>query len=189
MTLGAGEHVFGALAYAASARSALRNANWVRAGDDLNRIQYLLPRANEALPWLAALVRIEASRAHLALNDIGAADELVAELEHLLLARPHLERAEAALLELQQQINRLRKVPREASMLTAAELRLLPLLTTHLTSRQIAEHLYVSRNTIKTQAISVYRKLGVSSRTQAIDRAVEVGLLRNDGDSIFERAS
>ena len=69
-----------------------------------------------------------------------------------------------------------------AATLTAAELRLLPLLTTHLTFRQIAQHLYVSRNTIKTQAISVYRKLGVSSRTQAIDRAIELGLLRPESE-------
>jgi len=36
----------------------------------------------------------------------------------------------------------------------------------------------VSRNTIKTQAISVYRKLGVSSRAEAIERANELGFLR-----------
>jgi len=140
------------------------------------------------VPWLAALARIEAGRAHLALNDIGTTAELVAEVEHLVLARPHLGTAKAALLDLQQQLHGLRKVPREASTLTAAELRLLPLLTTHLTFRQIAQHLYVSRNTIKTQAISVYRKLGVSSRTEAIDRAVELGLLRHDGDTAFDRS-
>ena len=57
-----------------------------------------------------------------------------------------------------------------------AELRLLPLLTTHLSFREIAERLFVSRNTVKTQAISVYRKLGVSSRSEAIERATELGL-------------
>ena len=60
---------------------------------------------------------------------------------------------------------------------TAAELRLLPLLTTHLSFREIGEQLFVSRNTIKTQAISVYRKLGVSSRSEAISRASELGLV------------
>jgi LuxR family maltose regulon positive regulatory protein len=61
------------------------------------------------------------------------------------------------------------------------------LLTTHLTFRQIAEHFYVSRNTVKTQAISVYRKLGVSSRTEAIERAVELGLLKLDREEVVER--
>ena len=64
-----------------------------------------------------------------------------------------------------------------ASTLTAAELRLLPLLTTHLSFREIAERLFVSRNTVKTQAISVYRKLDASSRSEAIDRAIELGLV------------
>ena len=64
-----------------------------------------------------------------------------------------------------------------SSGLTAAELRLLPLLATHLSFREIGERLYVSRNTIKTQAISTYRKLGVSSRSAAIERAGELGLV------------
>ena len=54
----------------------------------------------------------------------------------------------------------------KASTLTPAELRLLPLLATYLSFREIGENLFVSRNTVKTQAISVYRKLGVSSRSE-----------------------
>ena len=65
------------------------------------------------------------------------------------------------------------------STLTAAELRLLPLLTTHLSFQEIGARLYVSRNTVKTQAISVYRKLGVSSRSEAIARAAELGLVED----------
>jgi len=61
--------------------------------------------------------------------------------------------------------------------LTGAELRLLPFLTTHLSFREIGERLYLSRNTIKTQAISVYRKLGVSTRSDAMDRALRLGLV------------
>ena len=63
------------------------------------------------------------------------------------------------------------------SGLTAAELRLIPLLATHLSFREIGDRLFVSRNTIKTQAISAYRKLGVSSRSEAIERAADLGLL------------
>ena len=54
---------------------------------------------------------------------------------------------------------------------------MLPLLATHLSFREIGERLYVSRNTIKTQAISVYRKLGVSSRSDAVERAAHLGLV------------
>jgi LuxR family maltose regulon positive regulatory protein len=61
--------------------------------------------------------------------------------------------------------------------LTGAELRLLPYLATHLAFQEIAGRLFISRNTVKTEAVSIYRKLGVSSRSEAIERAVEVGLL------------
>jgi LuxR family maltose regulon positive regulatory protein len=61
--------------------------------------------------------------------------------------------------------------------LTTAELRLLPHLPTHLTFREIAERLFLSPHTVKTQAIAVYGKLGVSSRRGAIEQAVRAGLL------------
>jgi LuxR family maltose regulon positive regulatory protein len=64
-----------------------------------------------------------------------------------------------------------------ASSLTGAELRLLPYLSTHLTFGEIAERLYVTHSTVKTQTTSIYRKLGVSSRSAAIERLTEAGLL------------
>jgi LuxR family maltose regulon positive regulatory protein len=51
------------------------------------------------------------------------------------------------------------------------------MLPTHLTFREMGERLNVSRHTVKTQAMSVYRKLGVSSRSEAIERVHQVGLL------------
>jgi LuxR family maltose regulon positive regulatory protein len=64
-----------------------------------------------------------------------------------------------------------------ASALTAAELRLLPLLSTHLTFPEIAGELFLSRHTIKSQAFWIYRKRGTVSRSQAVTRARELGLL------------
>jgi LuxR family maltose regulon positive regulatory protein len=60
--------------------------------------------------------------------------------------------------------------------LTAAELRILKLLPT-CTYLQIAANLYISRNTVKTQLRSIYQKLGVTSRSEAIERAVDLRLL------------
>jgi LuxR family maltose regulon positive regulatory protein len=62
-------------------------------------------------------------------------------------------------------------------MLTTAELRVLRFLPSHLSFREIAVHLHVSANTIKTQAHAVYRKLDASSRSQAVQRARSVGLV------------
>lgn len=64
-----------------------------------------------------------------------------------------------------------------ASALTAAELRLLPLLATHLSLQAIAERLYVSRNTVKSHVSSILRKLGKSKRGEAAQVAEEIGLL------------
>jgi LuxR family transcriptional regulator, maltose regulon positive regulatory protein len=60
--------------------------------------------------------------------------------------------------------------------LTPAELRILNLLPTS-TYLQMADTLYISRNTVKTHLRSVYQKLGVTSRAEALERAVELRLL------------
>jgi LuxR family maltose regulon positive regulatory protein len=64
-----------------------------------------------------------------------------------------------------------------ATPLTPAEMRVLRYLPTHLTFAAIADELFVSRNTVKTQSISIYRKLGVGSRGPAVDAARGLGLL------------
>ena len=64
-----------------------------------------------------------------------------------------------------------------ASALTTAELRLLPMLSTHLSFPEIAEEMFLSRHTVKAEAMSIYRKLGASSRSQAVGRARELALL------------
>jgi LuxR family transcriptional regulator, maltose regulon positive regulatory protein len=63
-----------------------------------------------------------------------------------------------------------------AEPLTAAELRVLKLLPTS-SYLQIADTLYISRNTVKVHLRSVYQKLGVTSRSQALERAVDLQLL------------
>ena len=63
-----------------------------------------------------------------------------------------------------------------ADPLTAAERRVLMLLPTS-TYLQIADTLYVSRNTVKTHLRSIYQKLGVASRSEALERAVDLRLL------------
>jgi LuxR family maltose regulon positive regulatory protein len=64
-----------------------------------------------------------------------------------------------------------------ASSLTAAELRVLPLLATHLSFPEIGTEIFLSPHTVKSQAMSIYRKLGASSRHQAVTQARDLGLL------------
>ena len=61
--------------------------------------------------------------------------------------------------------------------LTAAELRLLPHLATHLSLQKIAGELHLGRETVKSQAKAIYRKLSVSSRAEAVAEAARLGLL------------
>ena len=61
--------------------------------------------------------------------------------------------------------------------LTPAEMRLMPYLQTHLTVAAISQRLFVSRNTVNSQLASIYRKLGATTRSTAVQAALEVGLL------------
>jgi LuxR family maltose regulon positive regulatory protein len=63
------------------------------------------------------------------------------------------------------------------SSLTTAELRVLALMPTHLSFREMGRRLHVSANTVKTHAHAVYRKLDVCSRSEAVVRARSTGLL------------
>ena len=91
--------------------------------------------------------------------------------------RPDLGALPLEVDDLESMLDTMRSGSLGASSLTAAELRLVPFLPTHLTYPQVGARLQLSRNTVKSQAISIYQKLGVSSRDEAIERLHEVGLL------------
>jgi LuxR family maltose regulon positive regulatory protein len=130
-----------------------------------------------AVPVLSVQTLHEMAKAFVELADVAGARRVMRDAADVLALRPRLGRivSEHAALK-----NRLAELPAGSvgpSSLTTAELRLLPLLVTHLTYPEIGERLYVSRHTVKTQALSIYRKLGVSSRTDAVERARAVGLI------------
>jgi LuxR family maltose regulon positive regulatory protein len=171
-------YVASVLTRIAGARALLRHGRWDEAHAELAAARQLTPSLTNALPWLAVQARIELARAHVALRDEDAARRLVVELDDIVANSAPLGVLAARVAALRDEIEAIRETDDVTlSGLTAAELRLLPFLATHLSFREIGERLFVSRNTIKTQAISVYRKLGVSSRTAAIERASELGLV------------
>ena len=160
------------------ARVAVRRGDVAAARRELVRAQRLRHLLTYALPYLAVQARIELARVHFALADLAGARMLMREVDELLRRRPGL-----GTLASQAQVLRARLSEDRgsgaagASALTAAELRLLPLLSTHLSFPEIAGELFLSRNTVKSQAISIYHKLGASTRSQAVTRSRELGLL------------
>jgi LuxR family transcriptional regulator, maltose regulon positive regulatory protein len=168
------------LAYAAAARVAIHGGEMSQAREYVAAIHRLRPLLNRGLPWVSVQIGLELTRLHLALGEAGTAGTVLTEAESILRVRPRLGTLVELARELRQRVAATATPSGEwALSLTAAELRLLPLLTTHLAFPQIGDRLFLSRTTIKTQAISIYRKFGVSSRAEAIERAVELGLLED----------
>jgi len=163
---------------AVEARNAARRGDLPEATATLERADRLLPFATPAVPWLAAFALLELARVRLALADADGARALLRRVADIFRVRPRLGVLVERNAELDKRTHALAEPQgRWASSLTPAEQRLLPLLATHLSFREIGERLFVSRNTVKTQAIAVYRKFGVTSRSAAIERAVALGLI------------
>jgi LuxR family transcriptional regulator, maltose regulon positive regulatory protein len=172
------EYVPAAIYLAAAARVSLARGQAATARSLLVRAMRMRPQLTHAIPWFGVQTRIELARAHLTIGDVEGARTLSREAADVIGQRPELGTLRAQARELHDQLANVATFEDGwASTLTAAELRLLPLLTTHLSFREIAERLFVSRNTVKSQAISVYRKLDASSRSEAIERALELGLV------------
>jgi LuxR family maltose regulon positive regulatory protein len=166
------------LVCAVQARVAAHRRDAAAAREQLVSAQRLRHLLTYAFPDIAVQARIELTRVHLALADLAGARTLMREIDELLTRRPGLGTLVGEAEALRVQLSRQRGSRSSgASALTAAELRLLPLLSTHLTAAEIATELFLSPHTIKAEVKSIYRKLDATSRNQAITRARELGLL------------
>jgi LuxR family transcriptional regulator, maltose regulon positive regulatory protein len=160
------------------ARVHLHRGDVPAARQELVSAQRLRPLLTYAVPYLAVQARIELAHAHFSLGDLAGARTLMREIDELLTRRPGLGTLAVQAQTLKAQLAKQRgSITPGASSLTAAELRLLPLLSTYLPLREIAAELFLSPHTIKTQTSSIYRKLGASTRSQAVARARQLGLL------------
>jgi LuxR family transcriptional regulator, maltose regulon positive regulatory protein len=167
-----------ALTSAVQARVALRRGDLPAARRDLVNALRLRPLVTYAHPHWAVQFRITLIRVYLALGDVAGARTLMREIDEILRRRPGLGVLAGEADELRAELaNERGPSVLAASTLTAAELRLLPMLSTHLQLHEIAAELYLSPHTVRTQSKSVYRKLGAPGRSQAVARAREVGLL------------
>ena len=168
------------LSSAVRARVACHRGDILAARRDLISAQRLRPAVTYAQPHVAVQARIELTRVYLALDDMTGARTLTREIEEVLKRRPDLGTLTGEAEDLRTRT----QVPTghqsgdpDVSSLTAAELRLLPMLATYLSGPEIAAELFLSPHTVKSHQMSLYRKLRASSRSQAVARARELGLL------------
>jgi LuxR family transcriptional regulator, maltose regulon positive regulatory protein len=165
-----------ALVFAVAALVRARLGRVENALRDARRSDRLLEQLIEFSPWYEAETRIVLARALLLLDDVPAART------HLSDARGDLQRVPDATVLDEWRRRALREAESVGELggrwpLTKAELRLLHHLPSHLSFREIGEQLFVSTNTVKTQAQAIYRKLGVSSRAEAVACARAAGLI------------
>ncbi len=112
----------------------------------------------------------------LARGDSEGAAELISEADGVLSRYPDgTGWLRARLARLRRQLGLTRKASPD-DCLTEREEDVLRLLRGPLSLREISRELYVSPNTIKTHAQAIYRKLGVSSRHDAVRRGREIGV-------------
>jgi LuxR family maltose regulon positive regulatory protein len=134
--------------------------------------------ATYLLPYLAVRLRLQLAKLYLATSDPATARLLLHEIDDVLSHRPALG---TVIGELRDFRGVLASTAGSGAIgllpLTQAELRLLPYLQTHLTADMIAERLFISSHTVKTQVKAIYRKLGVSSRNDAVQKASAIGLV------------
>jgi LuxR family maltose regulon positive regulatory protein len=182
--VGLGDCPLSALVFAVSARVRGQRGRAEQAQDDRRAAARLLARLADFVPWYAAEVRIVLAGAALRLGDVPAARELLAEAAHLARELPEavalaswIEAAHAAAAPLADTVM-------APASLTTAELRVLQLLRTHLSFREMAAGLHVSANTVKTHAHAVYRKLDACSRSEAVTKARGAGLLGDGADEL-----
>ncbi len=166
------------LVCAVHARVAWHRGDAVATRRELVSAQRLRPLFTFAYPHLAVQARIELVRVHLALADVAGARTLMREIDAIQRRRPDLGAlvGEARALRIPLSAEHTPDAP-GASSLTTAELRVLPMLATHLSFPEIGAEMFLSPHTVKSQAISIYRKLGASSRHQAVIRSRQLGLL------------
>ncbi len=165
------------IVHAVSARVALHNGDLPRAREELLHTHVVRPLATHVLPWLTVAALLQLGRCYLSMGDAAGAGSVVAQAEQIKRRRPDLGILTDQLAELRRRVDGSARTLAGPSTLTPAELRVLPMLSTYLSFEEIGDRLGVSRYTVKSQALAIYGKLGVSNRSEAIDGAIEIGLL------------
>lgn len=172
------DYAVSVLPFALAARLAWRLGDREEADKQLTRAMRARPSCTFVLPFFALRARIQLTKAYAARGDQAAARHLLREIDEILMRRPAMGTLIDDVAAVREMVSaRAQLGATGAAPLTAAELRVLPYLQTHLTIAEIGQRLFVSRNTVSSEVTSIYRKLGVCSRNDAVECATSIGLL------------
>jgi len=167
-----------ALVYAVSALVRAHRECVDAAREDRLRASGLLTDLVDGPPWYAVETRVTLARAALRLGDVIGARSLLAEVSRLRTVAVDAPLAAVWIQDCRAQADAFGvSLVAGPSSLTPAELRVVRLLPTHLSFREIGLRLHVSANTVKTHAHAVYRKLDACSRSEAVVQARRMGLV------------
>ena len=133
-------------------------------------------------PRTRLLAYVLLAEIHLRLDDLERVGGFLAEAERLARRESWATALVARVARARTQLDERTSVAKTLAgpgpgSITPAELRLLAYLPTHLSMREIGDRTYRSSSTIHSQSISLYRKLGVAKRGEAVERARELGLI------------
>ena len=167
-----------ALVLAVGAAASAYRGEVFEARRDADAAKRLLSRLGGFVPWYLAEAQVALARAEIRLSDAATARALLTRaarnLSHVGDAGTLGEWLHAA-WECADAFAA--GATGSGPALTNAELRVLRFLPSHLSFREIGARLHLSTNTVKTQALAVYRKLGVSCRSDAVARGRAIGLV------------
>ena len=152
-----------------------------RLGEARNELERALEPCRSRVdisPWHVLEPALLLASASIELGDHAGAAELAGEARNVLDVLPDGAQAQRTrLAELDRRIAGQPRLVWAAEPLTTREVAVLRLLAGTLSLREIGQELYVSSNTIKTHTQAIYRKLGVSTRRDAIQQGRHRGIL------------
>ncbi len=164
-----------AIAYGAGALTQRQRGDYTAAARQLEHVRRLHGLLH-GVPWLEVDLALRCAHVSLDIGDHTGAVEFEAVASDVLRGYPDAGTLPARLQRLGERIRRGKDYE-----LTPAELRLLCFLPTHLSLQEIADRLHLSRPTVKTQVASIYDKLGVKTRSGAVEIIEQSGLGATDG--------
>jgi len=130
------------------------------------------------VPWRVILIQVVLGEIELERGELAEAERWTRRAEATLATSPDPGMLRARTRRLREALEQRRL----ADPPTEAERRVLDLLPTQLTAPQIAARLFVTTSTVKTHMRHIYLKLGVTTRTAAVERGRELGLLSPTSD-------